>query len=268
MKTQKLPAVRYRTVWVSDIHLGTRGCQAESLLYFLRNVRCDTLYLVGDIIDVWSLRRSVYWPQSHNDVVRTLLGKAKNGTRVVYIPGNHDDLVRAHTGTRFGNLEICREAIHHTADNQRLLVLHGDEFDSVVQYSKLLAVAGSIAYEWLLSLNRLVNASRHWFGRPYWSLAGYLKHKVKNAVQFIDRYQETLAQAAKSRDVDGIICGHIHRATLEQIGQMTYANTGDWVESCTALVEHDNGQLELLEGLGTRAWHRSEASEPPRSIAA
>lgn len=249
MKIDEAKAQRYRTIWVSDVHLGSKGCQAESLLKFLRNVECDTLYLVGDIIDIWSLQRSVYWPQSHNDVLRTLLGKAKHDTRVVYVPGNHDELIRGYSGSQFGNLEINREAIHTTQDGKRLLVIHGDEFDSVVQCSRLLSMMGSVAYEWLLLLNRVVNSARKVFGRPYWSLAGYLKHKVKNAVQFISHYEDALVKTAVHRRVDGVVCGHIHRAALEQMQGMIYANTGDWVESCSALVEHEDGRLELLEHL-------------------
>ena len=268
MKSNKQLSKKYRTVWISDVHLGSKGCQAESLLRFLRNVECETLYLVGDIIDIWSLQRSVYWPQSHNDVVRTILGKAKHGTRVVYVPGNHDELMRSHAGTHFGNLEIQREAIHITADQKRLLVIHGDEFDSVVQCSRLISVAGSVAYDWLLGLNRVVNAGRRLTGRPYWSLAGYLKHKVKNAVQFISDYEQSLVQAAKKRDVDGLVCGHIHRAALQIGQQITYANCGDWVESCSALVEHSNGQLELLEKLGDQSGHDHSETPPTLTLAA
>ena len=249
MKLDENRAVKYRAIWISDVHLGTRGCQAESLLRFLRNVECETIYLVGDIIDIWSLQRSIYWPQSHNDVLRTILGKAKHGTRVVYVPGNHDEMIRGYVGTRFGNLEISSEAIHQTAAGERMLVIHGDEFDSVVQCSRLLAIIGSVAYEWLLRLNRLVNGARKLVGKPYWSLAGFLKHKVKNAVQFIGNYEDALVKAAETRGVDGVICGHIHRAALENMDQILYANTGDWVESCSALVEHEDGRLELLEHL-------------------
>ena len=251
MKINTTKTKRYRTVWVSDVHLGSKGCQAESLLKFLRSVECETLYLVGDIIDIWSLQRSVYWPQSHNDVLRTILGKAKHDTRVVYVPGNHDEMIRGYVGNQFGNLEIIREALHTTADGKRLLVMHGDEFDSVVQCSRLLSMMGSLAYEWLLLFNRVVNSVRKVFGRPYWSLAGYLKHKVKNAVQFIGHYEDTLVKTAVHRQADGVVCGHIHRAALQKMQGMIYANTGDWVESCSALVEHQDGRLELLEHLST-----------------
>ncbi|HVN43181.1 MAG TPA: UDP-2,3-diacylglucosamine diphosphatase [Steroidobacteraceae bacterium] len=235
-----------RSVFISDVHLGFRGCQATYLLDFLRRVECEQIYLVGDIIDVWSLTRSFYWPQSHNDVVRTILGKAKHGTRVIYIPGNHDRVFRDHEGLVMGNLEIRREAVHEAADGRRFLVLHGDEFDSIVRASPLLESIGCSAYDFALRLNRYVNAVRVRFGYPYWSLAAFLKHKVKNAVSYIANFERALAAEAHRRDVDGIICGHIHRAEMSQFGGIVYCNDGDWVESCTTLVEDHAGRLSLL----------------------
>jgi UDP-2,3-diacylglucosamine pyrophosphatase LpxH len=238
--------LRLRTVFISDVHLGSKGCQAQYLLDFLRRVECDELYLVGDIIDVWALSRSFYWPQAHNDVIRTILGKAKHGTRVVYIPGNHDRPFRDHDGLVMGNLEIRREAVHVAADGKRYLVLHGDEFDSVVRASPMLESIGSSAYDFVLSLNRHLNALRQRFGYPYWSLAAFLKHKVKNAVQYIAGFERAVAAAARSREVDGVICGHIHRAEISDIEGIVYCNDGDWVESCTTLVEDHAGRLSLL----------------------
>jgi UDP-2,3-diacylglucosamine pyrophosphatase LpxH len=228
------------------VHLGSRGCQAQYLLDFLRRVECDELYLVGDIIDMWALTRSFYWPQAHNDVIRTVLGKAKHGTRIVYIPGNHDRPFRDHDGLVMGNLEIRRQAVHVTADGRRFLVLHGDEFDSVVRASPLLESIGSSAYDFVLSLNRYVNAVRQRLGYPYWSLAAFLKHKVKNAVKYIAGFERALAAAARAHAVDGVICGHIHRAEISEIEGIVYCNDGDWVESCTTLVEDHSGRLSLL----------------------
>jgi UDP-2,3-diacylglucosamine pyrophosphatase LpxH len=239
-------AMRLRTVFISDVHLGSRGCQAQYLLDFLRRVECDELYLVGDIIDLWALSRTFYWPQAHNDVIRTVLGKAKHGTRIVYIPGNHDRPFRDHDGLVMGNLEIRRQAVHVTADGRRFLVLHGDEFDSVVRASPLLESIGSSAYDFVLSLNRYVNAVRQRLGYPYWSLAAFLKHKVKNAVKYIAGFERALAAAARAHAVDGVICGHIHRAEISEIEGIVYCNDGDWVESCTTLVEDHSGRLSLL----------------------
>ena len=245
--------LRTRTVFISDVHLGFKGCQAQYLLDFLRSVECQRIYLVGDIIDVWALTKAFYWPQAHNDVIRTILGKAKHGTRVIYIPGNHDRVFRDHDGLVMGNLEIHREAIHETADGRRFLVLHGDEFDSIVRASPMLESIGSHAYSAALTLNRYVNAIRSRFGFPYWSLAAFLKHKVKNAVQYIASFEKALATEARRQQVQGVICGHIHRAEITEIDGITYCNDGDWVESCTTLVEDFSGRLSLLR------WTESQA---------
>jgi UDP-2,3-diacylglucosamine pyrophosphatase LpxH len=241
------PRLSYRTVFISDTHLGTPGCNADLLLDFLRSVDCETLYLVGDIVDGWQLKKGWYWPQRHNDIVRCVLKQAKNGTRVVYIPGNHDEALRDYVGLSFGGVELLAEAIHETADGRQLLVLHGDCFDGVVLYARWLAFLGDGAYTMLLKSNAVVNAVRRRFGLPYWSLAAHLKKRVKNAVQFICRFEEAVAHAAVDRGVDGIVCGHIHSAEIRQFGEVTYYNDGDWVESCTALVEHGDGRLEIID---------------------
>lgn len=239
-------SLRVRSVFISDVHLGFKGCQARFLLDFLRRVECDHVYLVGDIIDLWALQKSFHWPQEHNDVIRTVLGKAKHGTRVVYVPGNHDRPFRDHDGLVMGNVEVRREAVHETADGRRFLVLHGDEFDSIVRASPWLESIGSSAYAFVLSLNRYVNAVRLRLGFPYWSLAAFLKHKVKNAVKYIAGFERALAAEARQRGVHGVICGHIHRAEISSIDGIEYCNDGDWVESCTALVEDHDGRLSLL----------------------
>jgi UDP-2,3-diacylglucosamine pyrophosphatase LpxH len=238
--------LRLRSVFISDVHLGFKGCRAEFLLDFLRRVECEQIYLVGDIIDLWSLQRTFYWPQAHNDVIRTILGKAKHGTRVVYVPGNHDRAFRDHDGLTLGNVEIRLEAIHETADGRSFLVLHGDEFDSIVRASPLLESVGNHAYAAALRMNRYVNAVRQRLGYPYWSLAAFLKHKVKNAVKYIANFERALAVEARRRGVDGVICGHIHRAEITEIDGILYCNDGDWVESCTTLVEDFAGRLSLL----------------------
>ncbi|NJD33055.1 MAG: UDP-2,3-diacylglucosamine diphosphatase [Gammaproteobacteria bacterium] len=246
MKTALRPSLRVRTVFISDIHLGFKGCRAEFLLDFLRRVECQQIYLVGDIIDVWSLTRTFYWPQAHNDVIRTILGKAKHGTRVVYVPGNHDRPFRDHDGLVMGNVEIRLMAVHETADGRRFLVMHGDEFDGIVRASPLLESLGSRAYSAALTINRYVNAIRKTFGFPYWSVAAFLKHKVKNAVRYVANFERALATEARRREVNGVICGHIHRAEITDIDGITYCNDGDWVESCTALVEDFQGRFSLL----------------------
>jgi UDP-2,3-diacylglucosamine pyrophosphatase LpxH len=239
--------LRFRTVFISDTHLGTSGCNAELLFDFLKAIECDTLYLVGDIIDGWRLKKGWFWPTRHNDIVRRVLKMAKKGTRVVYVPGNHDEVLRDFIGLGFGDIEIVLEAIHETADGRRLLVLHGDEFDGVVLYHRWLAFAGDSAYVALLKLNGWFNAVRRGMGLPYWSLSAYMKKRVKNAVEFIGRYEEAVAHAARERGADGVVCGHIHSAEIRRFGDITYYNDGDWVESCTALVEHFDGRMEILD---------------------
>ncbi|SDG51816.1 UDP-2,3-diacylglucosamine diphosphatase [Roseospirillum parvum] len=249
---------RYRSIFISDIHLGTRGCKAEFLLGFLRDTESENLYLVGDIIDGWRLRRTWYWPQAHNDVVQKLLRKARKGTRVVFIPGNHDEFVRDYLDNDFGSVEIEDEVIHTGADGKRYLVLHGDRFDGVVKHAKWLAHLGDTAYQLALTVNNWLNSVRRSLGLSYWSLSKYLKHKVKNAVQFIDDYENTLAAEARKREVDGIVCGHIHHAEKRIIGDVLYCNSGDWVESCTAIVEHWDGTMEVLD------WTRVESIDDPQ----
>ena len=237
---------QFRTVWISDVHLGTRGCNADLLIDFLDHIDCDTLYLVGDIIDGWRLKKKHYWPASHNDVVWRVLKRAKRGERVIYIPGNHDEMIRPFCGMDFGGVEIRRHAIHETADGRRLLVLHGDEFDAVMLAHRWLAIIGDAAYVMLMRLNTIVNRVRRWMGMPYWSLSKIAKHKVKNAVEFIGQFEALVAKAAGQRGVDGVVCGHIHTAEMRDIAHVAYYNDGDWVESCTALVEHGDGRMELL----------------------
>jgi UDP-2,3-diacylglucosamine pyrophosphatase LpxH len=238
--------LHYRTIWISDIHLGTKGCNAEMLIDFLDSVDSDMLYLVGDIVDGWQLKKRVYWPTAHNDVVWRIMKRARRGTRVIYIPGNHDEMFRQFTGMSFGGVEIRRKKIHTTVDGRKLLVLHGDEFDAVMLAHRWLAFVGDAAYTALMALNRHVNRVRRWFGMPYWSLSKMAKHKVKNAVSFISRFEEIVAHEAERRHVDGVVCGHIHTAEIRQFGKITYYNDGDWVEGCTALVEHHDGTMEVL----------------------
>lgn len=240
--------MRYRTIWISDIHLGTKGSQAERLLEFLRTTECDTLYLVGDIIDGWSLKRKVFWPQSHNDVVQKLLRKSRKGTRVIYIPGNHDEMLRPYVDNTFGGVEVFREHTHELADGRRLLVMHGDEFDQITTHHRWIAVIGDVLYNNSVRLNIWNNRLRRRMGWQPWSFSAYLKHRVKKVVNYIGSYEQVLADECHRRAYDGIVCGHIHHAELRTIGDVTYANCGDWVESCTALVEHEDGRLEILLG--------------------
>jgi UDP-2,3-diacylglucosamine pyrophosphatase LpxH len=244
---------RYRTIWLSDIHLGTRGCKAEFLLDFLRCNESETLYLVGDIIDGWRLRRSWYWAQSHNDVIQKVLRKARKGTHVTYIPGNHDEWLRDYTGLEFGGIALMDEVIHTTADGKRLLILHGDAFDGVVKYARWLALLGDWAYTLTLWVNNHFNHIRRKLGYPYWSLSAYLKGKVKNAVEYVGNFAEAVAEEARRRGVDGVVCGHIHKAEIRDLGGLLYCNDGDWVESCTALVEHLDGRLEIINWVELRA---------------
>ena len=237
---------KYRTVWISDLHLGTKGCKAEFLLNFLRHVESEKLYLVGDIVDGWRLKKNWFWPQTHNDVVQKLLRKARKGTEVIYVTGNHDEAFRDFSGFHFGEVFLCDEHVHETADGRQLLVLHGDAFDAVVKHAKWLAFLGDYAYHTALWVNHWVNVLRRKLGYPYWSLSAYLKHKVKNAVEYISRFEDAVAIECAERGLDGVVCGHIHFAEMRQMHGVLYCNDGDWVESCTALVEHFDGRLEIV----------------------
>jgi UDP-2,3-diacylglucosamine pyrophosphatase LpxH len=237
---------RYRSIWISDTHLGTRGCKVDFLLDFLRHNESDYLYLVGDIVDGWSLKHAWYWSQLHNDVIQKILRKARKGTRVVYIPGNHDEFARDYVDLLFGGIKVAARVVHKTADGRQLLVMHGDEFDGLVACHKWLAVLGSRSYECALVLNHWFNRIRRKFGYPYWSLSAYLKHKVKNAVQFIHNFEQAVSTEAARCKVDGIVCGHIHKAEIREIDGVLYCNDGDWVESCTALAETFEGKLEIV----------------------
>ncbi|MCC6355667.1 MAG: UDP-2,3-diacylglucosamine diphosphatase [Verrucomicrobiae bacterium] len=238
----------YRAGFISDVHLGTRGSDAVALLRFLKDHEFETLYLVGDIIDVWALRRGIFWPQEHNDVIQKLLRKGRKGTRLIYIPGNHDEFVRYFFGA-FGSVTIQKSAIHRAADGRRILVMHGHELDVVVQGMGWLAHLGDIGYKLLMEMNWVVNAARALLGRPHWSLSAYVKREVKNVVSFIGKFEEEVARYARRYSVDAVLCGHIHTAAERQVGGITYLNCGDWVESRTAIVEHFDGTMELLRDL-------------------
>lgn len=239
------PQTRYRTIWISDLHLGTPQAKAEFLLDFLDHHEADRYYLVGDVIDGWALQRSWYWPSSHNEVIQALLRTAQD-TDITYVPGNHDEVGRDFPGLQLGGITIRERVVHTTADGRRFLVVHGDEFEGVVRHAKWLEVLGGWAYAGVLKVDRWFNDLRRLLDLPYWSLSNYLKHSTQQAMQFIAEFEETAALEAGDADFDGIICGHIHHPRMRMIDGTQYANTGDWVESCTALVEHQDGRLELL----------------------
>ena len=250
----------YRTLWISDLHLGTPGCQAKALLDFLKYTECETLFLVGDIIDGWQLRRQWYWPQAHNDVIQKLLRKARKGTRVIFIPGNHDEFARRYLQLDFGGVHVAEDWSHETADGRKLWIIHGDLFDGVIQCAKWLAYVGDSLYEFTLKLNRHLNSMRARMGLPYWSLSKYLKLKVKRAVSYLDDFENAVAREAGKRGLQGVVCGHIHHAEMRDIGGILYANDGDWVESLTALAEHPDGRLEILhwaDEMKSAAIHKS-----------
>ncbi|MGE0211760.1 MAG: UDP-2,3-diacylglucosamine diphosphatase [Parvibaculaceae bacterium] len=253
MTNQPALPFRYRAIWISDLHLGTKRCQTELLLDFLRVTESRTLYLVGDIVDSWSLKKTWYWEQSHNDVIQKLLRKARKGTRLVFIPGNHDENFRDFVKLSFGRVRVLEEAVHVTATGKRYLVLHGDKFDGVVLHAKWLALLGDRAYDVALLLNRHLNRARRALGLPYWSLSALLKRKVKQAVQYISNFEDAVVREARQRGAAGVICGHIHTPQMRFIGDVHYCNDGDWVESCTALVETLDGKLELLNWAEMRA---------------
>ena len=238
--------MHYRAIFISDLHLGTPGCQADALLDFLKEYTSDYLYLVGDIIDGWQLRRRWYWPQAHNDVIQKLLRKARKGTRVIYVPGNHDEFARHFLDHHFGGIEVVDQAVHKTADGRQLWVIHGDYFDAVVQQAKWLAYVGDYLYEFTLKLNRYLNNMRGRLGLPYWSLSAYLKHKVKKALNYVTDFENAVAHEAAKHGYQGVVCGHIHRAEIRDVNGVLYCNDGDWVESRSALVENEQGELSLL----------------------
>jgi UDP-2,3-diacylglucosamine pyrophosphatase LpxH len=237
---------RYRSIWISDVHLGTPGCKADYLVDFLKFNESDTLYLVGDIIDGWQLKRGWYWRQSHNDVVQKILRKSRKGTKVIYIAGNHDEALRSFTGMSFGEIEIVNEATHVLVDGRKIWVTHGDLFDGIIKHAKWLAYLGDSLYTFILKLNNTFNHLRHKFGMSYWSLSQYLKHRVKNAVSFITEFETVLTDEAKRRGFDGVLCGHIHKAEIREINGILYCNDGDWVESLSAIVETNSGELKIL----------------------
>jgi len=266
---------RYRTLFLSDLHLGARGAQAELLLDFLKHNDAGRIYLVGDIVDGWKLKNGWYWPQAHNDVVQKLLRKARKGAEVIYVPGNHDEFARDYTGLTFGGVEVVEDAVHETANGKKMLVIHGDQFDIVVRNARWLAFLGDWAYDLAIVANTWLNRARRLFGVGYWSLSAWAKMKVKNAVNFIGDYEKTLAAEAERRGVDGVICGHIHHATIKTIDGMLYVNTGDFVESCTAIAEHEDGSFEILHWRTTAlereaalAVKNVKALPPPRVAAA
>ena len=244
-----LDTTHYRTLFISDVHLGKRGCQAALFLDFLRHHDADTIYLVGDIIDGWALKGGWYWPQSHNDVIQKLLRKARKGTKMIFVPGNHDEFARAYLGMNFGGVEVVDSALHETADGKTFLIIHGDQFDIVVSNARWLALLGDWAYEVALFTNRGFNKVRRALGFQYWSFSAWAKHKVKDAVNFMGAFETTLAEEARKRGAQGVVCGHIHQPGIRDIGGITYVNTGDFVESCTAVAEHADGRLEILH------WH-------------
>ncbi|MEQ1944474.1 UDP-2,3-diacylglucosamine diphosphatase [Mesorhizobium sp. VNQ89] len=249
---------QYRTLFISDVHLGSRAAKAEFLIDFLRHHEAETIFLVGDIVDGWRLRRTWHWPQLHNDVVQKLLRQARKGVNITYIAGNHDEFLRMFQGTHFGGIVVADRAIHVGADGKRYLIIHGDQFDTVVVNARWLAYLGDRAYEFAMFANRVVARVRRAMGLPYWSLSSWAKVKVKQAVNFIGAFQEVLTDEARRSEVDGVICGHIHHAAMETFGDVSYINTGDWVESCTAVVEHFDGRMEIIQ------WPhvRSETATP------
>ena len=244
--SNKVPKVR--SIFLSDIHLGTRACQAERLLSFLRHYdESEYLYLVGDIVDFWAMSRSIHWSQPQNTVVQKVLKRARQGTRVIFVPGNHDEALREYVGTSFGDIQLVQEHVHLAADGRRYAVLHGDEFDQVTRYHRWVAILGDVVYNLLVRLNVWLSLARRTLGiSGYWSLAGYAKRKVKSAVSFIYNFEDSVMRAVRDRGMDGVICGHIHSAAIKDIDGLTYINCGDWVDSCTGIVEHHDGRMELV----------------------
>ncbi len=265
MRTASANPRRWRAIWISDVHLGTRHAQVDALLDFLRTNRSEYLYFVGDLIDGWELRRSWFWSESHNTLIQKILRRDRKRSKVVYVTGNHDEFLESFTGLRFGGVRLVRDAIHTGADGRRYLVIHGHQFDGLTHFNRLLERLGSRLYGWVLDLNLWLNRLRRRLGLGYWSFAAYLKDRTKRAVQYVTSYELAMVRLAEARQVDGIICGHIHRPEMRRMGRLSYFNCGDWVESCTALVEDDAGTFSLIhfhEDLVYRAGRRTRASDP------
>jgi UDP-2,3-diacylglucosamine pyrophosphatase LpxH len=262
---QDAKPARYRSIWISDVHLGTPGCKAELLADFLKANDCETLYLVGDIIDGWKLTGGWYWPQQHTNVVRKILTKAKRGTTVYYVTGNHDEFLRRYVGfgLTMGNIHVVDEHVHVTADGRRLLVLHGDAFDVITRYHRWVAAAGDLVYETAMRVNELVNSLRRRVGKPYWSLSAYAKQRVRSAAEIVATFEESVARECVRRGLDGVVCGHIHHAANREIQGIEYMNCGDWVESCTALAERPDGTIEILRWLELENAHEVESMAQP-----
>ncbi|MGE0499400.1 MAG: UDP-2,3-diacylglucosamine diphosphatase [Rhizobiaceae bacterium] len=254
--------IRYRTIFISDVHLGSKAAKAEYLIDFLRVHDADIFYLVGDIVDGWRLKRSWHWPQAHNDVVQKLLRKARKGARIIYIAGNHDEFLRNFQGVHFGGIVVVDRDIHTAADGCRYLVIHGDQFDAVVHSVRWLAYFGDVAYDAAIVVNRIVGRVRRFLGLPYWSFSSWAKVTVKRAVNFISAFQKIVAEEARREAVDGVICGHIHHPVIEELGGIRYINTGDWVESCTAVVEHFDGRMEIVRWIGEGEFAFSAPQRP------
>ncbi|WP_430304960.1 UDP-2,3-diacylglucosamine diphosphatase [Rhizobium sp. 0TCS1.26] len=257
---QTVETRHFRTLFISDIHLGSKAAKTDFLLDFLRHHEAQTLVLVGDIVDGWRLKRSWYWPQGCNDVIQKLLRKARKGTRIIYVPGNHDEFLRSFPGVHFGGIEVAERLIHEAADGKKYLVLHGDEFDVVVRNIRLLAYLGDWAYDAAIVINGLLAIVRRRLNMPYWSFSAWAKLQVKQAVNFIGEFQKVVAEEARRNHVDGVICGHIHHAVMEDIDGIRYINTGDWVESCTAIAEHMDGRFELI------SWQRADEGAEVTSL--
>lgn len=258
----------YRTLFLSDFHLGTRGCQADFILEFLKHYDADTIYLVGDIVDGWRLSRSWYWPQSHNDVVQKLLEKGREGAKIIYTPGNHDEMLRDYCGHNFGAVELRDRDIFETVSGKKYLVIHGDQFDVVVRHARWLALLGDWAYRTVLVANRWLNVVRRRLGFQYWSLSAWAKHKVKNAVNFIGAFENALVTEAQHEKVDGVICGHVHHAADAHFGDVHYLNCGDWVESNSAIVEHHDGTLEVIRFTRFASKDKPKSGQPLEDVSA
>ena len=235
-----------RALFISDVHLGSRACKAEQLLDFLRHHDADTIYLVGDIVDGWQLRSGWHWPQAHNDVIQKLLRKARKGTRLIYVPGNHDEFLRDYFGTHFGGVVVTEQATHVAADGRRYVVMHGDQFDGRIKRARRFAAFGDHVRMLLQAANTVVNVVRHGLSLPRWSLSQWAKYKVKDVLNYVQSFEEALAAEATRRQAEGVICGHVHQASIRDFPAARYINCGDWVESCSAAVEHFDGRLEIV----------------------
>jgi UDP-2,3-diacylglucosamine pyrophosphatase LpxH len=267
-KAQEIARYKVRSLFLSDIHLGTRACQSHRLLEFIKQYDCEYLFLVGDIVDFWALKRGIYWPAEHNTVVQKILRLARHGVKVIYVPGNHDEALREYLDAVFGDIAVRGDCVHTAADGRRYALTHGDQYDQVTTYARWLSVLGDVSYHALVHMNRLLSLVRRKLGvTGHWSLADYAKRNVLKAVSFVGDFEQAVARGVRERGLDGVICGHIHTPVIKDVDGVLYMNCGDWVDSCSAVIERLDGSMQLVRHVPAVAVGDEEVTVLAESVA-